>query len=307
MYLPLEIWVLVISWLTPDDIGVLIQVLSPELRLNLLQWYFNQTQTYQELVLFQSTFHLDVKPRINRQIKTGRINPEIPLLHPKQVRELRVGDQLVFRYTYYPTYRDSGLYHDLFVERRPRKWNGTSEPFERGRLIEDIRFPRSSDYPELLPSELNQLEEYFSKPITNKVLITKITYQGIYSDEYHVNMHLKLLPPDSFPEIPNVSEIYVREVQVVFPEEEFTGHFRYDLDCSDHPEYNKDVSRTQFMKPINPDLPWTSSNFECIGTGSRFGSVPENSLKIIVLMVMDRYPLIVFQSSDLSDNFQLRS
>ena len=59
------------------------------------------------------------------KIKAGKVyDIARPLLHPKQIGDLKVGNQLVFRYYYNPREIDTGFYHDLFIEKRPRAWNG---------------------------------------------------------------------------------------------------------------------------------------------------------------------------------------
>ena len=116
---------------------------------------------------------------------------------------------------------------------------------------------------------IKKLQEYFSKPIINKVLITRILYQGISQDgdEYHLQMHLKLLPLDSFPpigklgSIDRVSNIYCRGFEMLYPEETFTGMFRYELQFSDHQDYTSNY----------PGIPMFNSNDEFIGHRARFG------------------------------------
>ena len=67
MNLPVEILFLIMSWLSPRDKANFIQVLLPSVQLTLLQWYFQEKHSYQDMILFQNKFHLNVQPRIVRQ------------------------------------------------------------------------------------------------------------------------------------------------------------------------------------------------------------------------------------------------
>lgn len=286
MNLPVEVLFLILSWLSPEDKANFIQVLLPSVQLTLLRWYFQEKHSYQDMVLFQNKFHLNVQPRIARQIKAGKVYDLVRfLLHPKQIRDLKVGDQLVFWYYYNPREIDTGFYHDLFVKKRPRAWNGLPKrhlskddgpnedrhPDEgRHRTWKTMRlysdFNRNSG---LSSEEFKQLQEHFSKPIVNKVLITKILYQNISQDgdEYHLQMHLKLLPLDSFPpigkssSIDRVSDIYCRGFEMLYPGETFTGMLRYELQFSDHQNYTSNYT----------GIPMFNSNDEFIGHRARYG------------------------------------
>jgi hypothetical protein len=260
MDLPFEIWCLIISWLAPNESALLIQAFFPVIQLNLLQWYFQQKHTYQEILIFKSKFSLDFNPRINRQIKAGTIQyVEIPLLHPKQIRELHPGDQLVFRHKYKPSKNDTGLYRDLFTKKRSRGWYND---LDMNRQWHDMRLIMDYDQPSNLSGEqLEELKKYFLKPLVNKILITETISRGLSGDHYYLKMRLRILPPNSFPYVEGITEIYCHSSEVLYPEEEFGGYFQYELQFSDHQDYES----------AYPGIAIFNSENRFIGYGARFG------------------------------------